>query len=201
MATLGFEQAIIGIHDGDTENVTKLITVDAEEGGAIEAKLSGLSPQVNTIYASNVPFHVDASGTGTPQLELSTADLSDEAAAAISGAIYEDGILKLGEKANPPYVSVLLKTSGIKNDDIYIALLKGKFGHPDGADLKSAEDKGKEADTTDSSLTGSFVNRKLDSFVYFKTRSSNPDFDLDTFKKLVFNGYSFTTGTTQTTGS
>lgn len=192
MATLGFKSIEIGIHDGDTENVTKIFKIDAEEGGAIEAKLSGLAAQVNALWASNVPFHVDASGTGTPQLEVSAADLTEEIAAAISGATFEDGILKLGKDAKAPYVSVLLEADGIKNDSIYIALLKGKFGHPDGADLKTGDDKGKEADTTDSSFTGQFVNRKLDGYTYFKTRSSNPDFDLTAFRSLVFNGYTET---------
>ncbi|AVD56211.1 MULTISPECIES: major tail protein [Heyndrickxia] len=202
MATLGFKSVEFGIHDGDTEIVKKIYKLDANEGGTIEAKLSGLGAQINALYASNVPFFVDASGTGTPQLEFTAADLSEEIAASISGAVYENGILKLGKDAKAPYVSVLLEADGIKNDSIYIALLKGKFGHPDGVDLKTGDDKGKEADTTDSALTGQFVNRKLDGFTYFKTRSSNTDFDLQTFRSLVFNGYNENTqtATQQTAG-
>lgn len=189
MATFGFEEIQIGIHDGETETITKVFTINAKEGGAIEAKLSGLQAQVNTLFASNVPFHASATGTGTPKLDLDIADLSEEATAAISGAVMEAGVIKLGSKTNAPYVSVILKSKGMKSDDIYIALLKGKFGHPDGANLKTAEDKGQEADTTDSSLSGTFVNRKLDGFAYFKGRTSNKDFTLEAFKSLVFKGY------------
>jgi len=194
MATLGFEEVMIGIHDGDTETIKTVYTINAQEGGTIEAKLSGLQAQANTLYASNVPFFVSAVGTGTPKLDLDTADLSDEVIAAISGATFENGVIKLGADTVAPYVSVILKTKGLKNDDIYIGLLKGVFGHPDGADLKTAEDKGQEADTTDGSLSGSFVSRKLDGLVYAKGRTSNTGFDFEQFKSFVFNGYTGTTG-------
>jgi phi13 family phage major tail protein len=189
MATLGFEEIMLGIHDGDTEVIDTVYTINASSGGAIEAKLSGLQAQANTLYASNVPFYVSAIGTGTPQLDLSTADLSDEILAAISGATLENGIIKLGSKSAAPYVSVILKARGLKDDDIYIGLLKGKFGHPDGANLKTAEDKGQEPDTTDGQMTGSFVNRKFDNYVYAKGRTSATGFTFAAFQTFVFNGY------------
>lgn len=189
MATFGFEEVQIGIHEGDTETITQVFTLNAEDGGVIDAKLNGLQAQANTLFASNVPFYVSAVGTGTPKLDLSIADLSDEIIAAISGANLENGILKLGSKAVAPYVSVILKTKGIKDDDIYIGLLKGKFGHPDAVSLKTAEDKGQEADTSDGQISGSFVNRKLDGYVYGKARSSAQGFSFEQFRSFVFHGY------------
>lgn len=197
MATLGFEQVKIGIHDGDTETINKVYTINASNGGAIEAKLSGLQAEVNTLYASNVPFFASSVGTGTPKLDLDTADLSDEIIASLSGAtIGEDGIVKLTAKSTAPYVSVILKAQGLSGEDIFIALPKGKFGHPDGLDLKSAEDKGQEPDTTDGSLSGSFVARKLDGLVYAKGRSNVTGFTEKAFEELIFNGYTAPTEAT-----
>lgn len=185
MATLGFEEVIIGIHEGDTETIKKEYVINATVGGAIEAKVSGLQAEVNTLYASNVPFFASSIGTGTPKLDLDTADLSDEIVAALSGATVEKGIIKLTAKSAAPYVSVILKAQGLHGDDIYIALPKGKFGHPDGANLKSAEDKGQEPDTSDGSLSGSFVARKSDGLVYAKGRTSVTEFTFAEFKELI----------------
>lgn len=189
MATLGFEEVTFGIHDGETEVIKKLYTVNAAEGGAISLKISGLAPEAQTIYASNVPFYAGMTGVGTPKCDIETADLSDEVLAAISGALYEDGVIKAGANTVAPYVTVMAKTKGLANDDIYVALLKGKFGVPDAMELATGEDKGLVPNTTDGTLSGTFVNRKLDNFTYFKARSSAEGFILDTFRTLVFNGY------------
>lgn len=189
MATLGFEEVLIGILD-ENEKVTQIHTINAQQGGAIEAKISGLQPATNTLYASNVPFYVSAVGVSNPKLELDTADLSEEVVASIAGAEFENGIIKLGANTVAPYCGVILKTKGLNNDDIYIALTKGKFGHPDGFDLKTGEDKGQEPETTGDSLAGEFVARHSDSIVYAKGRSSLQGFDLESFKEFVFPGYS-----------
>lgn len=185
MATLGFEEVIIGIHDGETEKIDKEFVINAAAGGAIEAKLSGLQAEVNTLFASNAPYFASSIGTGTPKLDLDTADLSDEVIAAISGATIEAGVIKLTAKSAAPYVSVILKAQGLAGDDVYIALPKGKFGHPDGVNLKTGEDKGQEPDTTDGSLSGSFVARKSDGLVYAKGRTSVKEFTFDTFKTMI----------------
>lgn len=190
MATLGFEQVMIGIMDKD-ENVTKVHTIDAKNGGTIEGKIGGLAPSMNVTYASNVPFFVSAVGTGQPQLDLDVADLPDEVVADITGATVENGITKIGATTVAPYVAVILKAKGASGDDVFVSLLKGKFGHPD-LDLKTGDDKGQELSTD--SLSGQFIARE-DGLVYAKGRTGAADFTFEEFKAFVFPGYTDTTTT------
>jgi len=53
MATIGFERVYIGVMD-ENENTKEVFTIDAQKGGAIEAKISGLGATMNTVYASNI---------------------------------------------------------------------------------------------------------------------------------------------------
>jgi len=198
VATLGFEEVQIAILN-DQEQVVKVHKINAQVGGAVEAKISGLAPTTNTVYASNVPFYVSAVGVSNPKLELNTADLTEEMIADISGAkTNENGITTLGADTVAPYCAVIMKTKGLANDDIYIALAKGKFGHPDGFDLKTGEDKGQEADTTDGALTGEFVARHSDGIVYAKGRTSTQGFTVSAFTQLLFPGWNGTTAEGQT---
>jgi len=184
MATLGFESVMFGVMD-ENENTTEVYTIDAQKGGAIEAKLSGLGANMNTIYASNIPFYVSAQGVSSPKLDLDIADIPEDVLNAITGVTVENGIAKLGSNTRPPYVAVILKAKGAQGDDIYIGLTKGKFGYPD-LDLKTGDDKGVELSTD--SITGEFIARS-DTFVYAKGRTSDQNFQFDTFKQFIFKGY------------
>jgi phi13 family phage major tail protein len=140
---------------------------------------------MNTVYASNIPFYVSAQGVSSPKLDLDIADIPEDVLNAITGVTVENGIAKIGSKTQPPYVAVILKTSGANGDDIYIGLTKGKFGYPE-LDLKTAEDKGVELNTD--SISGEFIARS-DSFVYAKGRTSQQGFTPESFKQFIFKGY------------
>ncbi len=185
MATLGFQKVHIGIFD-ETETITKVHVLDAQEGGAISAKVSGLGAPMNTVWASDVPFYVDASGTGQPTLELNIADIPEDVLNEITGAKVENGIAKIGANTTPPYVAVILETKGTKSDTIYISLLKGVFSY-DEVNLATGEDKGKELQTD--TITGNFVARSSDALVYAKGRTSTQSFTEEAFKTFVFPGY------------
>jgi phi13 family phage major tail protein len=189
MATLGFESVMFGIMD-ENENTTQVYTIDAQKGGTIEAKISGLGATMNTVYASNIPFYVSAQGVSSPKLDLDIADIPEDVLNEITGVLVENGIAKIGSKTQPPYVAVILKTSGANGDDIYIGLTKGKFGYPE-LDLKTAEDKGVELNTD--SISGEFIARS-DTFVYAKGRTSQQGFTPESFKQFIFKGYTEPTG-------
>ncbi|MEZ0117815.1 UNVERIFIED_ORG: phi13 family phage major tail protein [Heyndrickxia coagulans] len=184
MATLGFDRAYIGVLDGN-EKTTKVFTIDAKAGGTIEAKISGLGANMNTVHASNIPFFISAQGTSSPKLDLDIADIPEECLNAITGATVENGIAKIGANTQPPYVAVILQTKGANGDDIYIGLTKGKFSHPD-LDLKTGDDKGTELSTD--SISGEFIARS-DSYVYAKGRTGQTGFTDSAFKSFIFKGY------------
>ncbi|EIT85908.1 phage major tail protein [Fictibacillus macauensis ZFHKF-1] len=182
MATVGFEKAYIGILDKDGY-ATKVHEINAMEGGAIDAKISGLGAAMNTTYASNVPFHVSAQGTSNPKVDLSVADLPSKVYTDIMGAEKgEDGIIKIGAKTRPPYVALILKSADKDGNGLYLGFTKGKFTQ-DGGELKTQEDKGVELQTD--SITGEFIARGSDEYVFGKGSTADPGFTPEKFKQWI----------------
>ncbi|MCU2257744.1 phage tail protein [Enterococcus faecalis] len=189
MATVGFERAIVGVHEKntDSEKVTQEFNIDSKQGGTIDAKISGLAAASNTTFASDGAFHVSAVGSGSPKCAFQVADLYPELYDAITGAEKTpQGYTALGKNTRPPYVSIIFISHDKDGNEIYIALLKGKFGAPD-EELKTAEDKGSELQTD--SIEGNFVNRGLDGYAYVKAKAEPNDNGqaLKEFKAFVFN--------------
>lgn len=195
MANIGFDGIEVGIHDGDTEKVKEVIDV-AKTAGAISAAISGLGAAMKTTFANNVPFHVGAVGTGSPELTLGVVDFTSDQINKILGVLVEDGVEKVGAKTRPPYVSVLLRSEARNGATIYIALLKGKLSYPE-LELSTAE--GETPDLNTDEVSGSFIARRTDDWVFFKARSDAEGFDLQKFKELVFPGYSSIPGTGEET--
>ena len=188
MATVGFEKAIIGILD-NTGKATEVFEVNAAEGGAINAKVSGLGATNNITYASNVPFHVAAQGVSSPKVELEIADLTAEILEAISGATTDPttGIMKIGSKTRPPYIALILKSSDKDGNDLYFGFMKGKFTR-DGFELKTQEDKGVELATD--SISADFIARSSDEWVYAQGSTASTGFTPEAFKSFVMPGIS-----------
>lgn len=192
MANLGFESAKVGIQDA-TGKVLKVLSFDAKKGGAIDAKITGLAAEAVKVNASNIPFYVSQKGTGDIKLDLTLFDVTDEEMADLTGAKYEDGVLSIGKDTAAPYVTVLLQTAGIKDDDIYIALTKGKLAY-DGDELKTNEEKGNEPGSV--ALSGEFIADGSTGYSYLKTRSTNEGFTEEDWLKRVFPGYTAPAGKT-----
>lgn len=187
MATVGFKSVMIGIFD-ELEKITKIHTIDAKEGGSIDLKISGLAPQLTTVYASDSPFFVGGKGSSAPKAEIGIFDLPDECFRDVTGAELVNGMTRYTSESRPPYVSILGQMEGPNNEDLYVALAKGKLTQ-DSFEAKTAEDKGVEVSTD--TLSGDFVARKSDKLIYTKSRSTEVSFD---YKKLladVFPGYTF----------
>lgn len=187
MASQGFEKVIIQVLDENEYAVEgKRYEFNASEGGAVEAKISGLESAMNTIYASNGAFHTSAVGVSAPKLELTIVDMDDveDAMVEILGLEKdEDGTVAWTNNTRPPYVAVMLKAQDRKGADLYMGLLKGKLSWT-GAELKTREDKGEEVQTD--SISGEFVARQADERVTLKNKSTNTGFELKGFQDKVF---------------
>lgn len=183
MATVGFEKAYIGIMDATSEKIVDVHEINALEGGTIDAKISGLGATTNTVFASNVPFHVTAQGVSSPKVELGIADLSEEIYVAVTGAeINAEGITTIGSKTKPPYCSLILKSADKDGNELYFGFTKGKFTH-DGYDLQTAEDKGVEMNTD--SISADFIARGADEIVFAKGSTATDKFTAEAFKKFI----------------
>jgi phi13 family phage major tail protein len=194
MASVGFTDAKIAVLDENEAVIGTPLIVDKQDGGAMEANITGLGANRNVVYASNVPFYVSAQGTGEPQLEFSVADLSDDILEQVLGEVTnEQGISLVGQDTKPPFVAVILHSADKDGNDLYFGLLKGKFAYPDN-DLKSNDNSGATLQTD--KITGSFVARGLDGYVQARGRSNRPVFTYATFEQFVFHQASATTTTT-----
>lgn len=188
MATVGFDSIKIAILD-DNEKTTaaNTYTIDATSGGAIEANVTGLSPNQNVVYASNVPFYVSSKGVGDVKLALTVADLESLPAGALDIILgrSQDATTKIttiGSETEAPYVSVELMTKDKNGKQLFVGLLKGKFSF-DGDDIKTSDNNG--AVLSQDQLTGSFVARNSDGLVYAKGREA------DTVTQSMFETFVF----------
>lgn len=101
-ARIGFDSLLLAILN-EQHTVKKEYSIDATEGGAISATISGLGAPMSVKYASNVAFYVLSKGTGAVEVELEIADLPQEALNDIMGAVEnEKGIVTLGPNTKPP---------------------------------------------------------------------------------------------------
>ena len=128
-STIGFKRAKFFIYDkADKVVKTHVVEGKANQGGTVEASISGLSAESVKVYASNVAYYVAQRGTGSVELSLSVLDMTPELTADLLGRKQnEAGITILGADTEPPYAGVLLEASTLTNEPIFFALLKGKF--------------------------------------------------------------------------
>ena len=128
-STIGFKRAKFFIYDkADKVVKTHVVEGKANQGGTVEASISGLSAESVKVYASNVAYYVAQRGTGSVELSLSVLDMTPELTADLLGRKQnEAGITILGADTEPPYAGVLLEASTLANEPIFFALLKGKF--------------------------------------------------------------------------
>lgn len=168
------------------DKVVKEFEVNAAQGGAIGAKLTGIGATNNTVFASNGAFYVAAQGVSSPKLALDIADLYPELYKAMTGsATTDEGYVTIGTDTKPAYMSIVLETNDKDGNSLYIGLMKGKFTAPD-EELKTAEDKGVELQTD--SVEGDFVARSKDGLVVAKASTATEGVTLEAFKEFVFGG-------------
>lgn len=171
----GFEYGVVD----DKDKVKKTKTIP----GLKTAKID-ITNELNTISADDGPYVVLSSGITGTSLEIAWLDLPSEARQDFYGIKVENGIEQYSKKLTPQDIACLFKTTGEDGKAIWIGLLKGKFSLP-GMDLATKEGT---PDPKLDTVTGSFVARgdEEEGLVLIVGREDNPDFNLDTFKAMVF---------------
>lgn len=126
MASIGFSKAIFTIEE-------KTYTVDKENGGTIDAKISGIANEATTVDASDIPFYVYQKGIGSITCDLTLFDIQSVEGLYedLYGITTEDGIALVGADTTPKYTSLVLVSENHLGKALYFGLTKGKFAHPD----------------------------------------------------------------------
>lgn len=182
----GFRRILVGIMN-ENEQVTDVVTVDENSGGAIELKTSGFTGQLNVEYASNIAYFVSNAGTGTGKIELTVMELPDDFSTKVLGdTVNEDGVYMTTSDVKQPYVAIIAEAQDLNNKPMWVGVAKAKFATTDGDDLKTGEDKGMTPEKI--SVTGSAITRRNGKLVKTKATNANGT-TLEQFAKVLFPGY------------
>lgn len=159
--TIGFKRASFYIYDekdaiNSKVNSGKPYVVEgaANQGGTVEASISGLSAESKKTYASNIAYYVAQRGTGSVELSLSVLDMPEELTKTLLGRKEVEGLTYVGDSTEPPYAGVLLESNALNGEPVFFALLKGKF-RLDEQNLSTNEDE--VSDPEPDELEGQFV--------------------------------------------
>lgn len=161
--TIGFKRASFYIYNAKDEidtNIHKdnkkpfVVEGAANQGGTVEASISGLSAESKKTYASNVAYYVAQRGTGSVELSLSVLDMPEELTKTLLGRKEVEGLTYVGDSTEPPYAGVLLESNALNGEPVFFALLKGKF-RLDEQNLSTNEDE--VSDPEPDELEGQFV--------------------------------------------
>ena len=138
-----------------------------------------------TLPADNGPYLTVSSGISEAKLTINNYDVTTEAKKALYDLNIVNGIEIYGKNLIPNDVSVMYQTKTTDGMNVYVGMLKGKFTLP-GLHSQTAGDGAPEPETDE--IEGTFVSRSFGSedVVYLIGRGDDPDFDLETFTKMVF---------------
>ncbi|MHA2700685.1 major tail protein [Streptococcus agalactiae] len=174
-----FQYAVLGDNDKvkETDKGIKALP------GMKAAKLD-ITNELVTVMADDGPYVVLSGGITETKLEIEVLDLTSEARKDFFGIKTENGIEKYNKSLTPNNVACMFRTSDENGKAIWVGLLKGKFNIP-GMDTKTKEGA---PNPEPDKVTGNFVARGTDGDVVVIGREGAEKFDLNAFKKLVFDG-------------
>lgn len=149
--------------------------------GMKSAKLD-ITNELVTVSADDGPYVVLSGGITETKLEIEVLDLTSDAREDFFGITVENGVEKYNKSLTPNDVACMFRTSDENGKAIWVGLLKGKFNIPG----MEAQTKDGAPDPKTDTVTGNFVARGEDGDVIVIGREDASDFNLETFKGMVF---------------
>lgn len=167
---------------GKVEN--DLVPDDTKKVPGLTTANITITNELTTIMADDGPYVVVSGGITDLQLELGIYDLPTAVRTDFYGITVENGVEKYNKNLTPNDIACIFRTRMDDGQSVWFGLLKGKFSVP-GASLTTKD--GAPAPTADST-TGQFVARGdvEDGDMLYIGREDNTEFDLETFKGMVF---------------
>lgn len=154
--------------------------------GTTEVKIS-ISSDNATLSADDGPYMTLSSGINKVTTNINNYFLTPEAKRLLLGTTYALGMEMYGDTTMPNHVAMMYETQLLSNEShpLYMGLLNGTFKFPD----SQTKSKGNGApDPNTDEIEGEFVMQQIGDhkFAEINGFTSDPNFDMTTFRNLIF---------------
>ncbi|WP_324173056.1 major tail protein [Staphylococcus pseudintermedius] len=191
----GFKRLHVGLFDEDAKKVLKKFIWEDENGGTVNMNVTGLSPDMVDMYASNKRVWMKKQGTNEVKSDIDLFNIpSDDLNAVLGRSKDSNGSAWVGENTRAAYVTIVGESEdGMTGEPVYCALLKGTLSL-DSIEFKTRGEKAEAPETT--KITGDWMNRKVEvdgktaGYIYAYHEGSA---GADEFLNKVFVGFDGTT--------
>ncbi|EJO7151455.1 phage tail protein [Staphylococcus pseudintermedius] len=193
--TVGFKRLFVGVFNDTATKIIQKFTWEDENGGTVNMNVTGLSPDMIDMYASNKRVWMRKQGTNEVKSDLDLFNIPSDHLNIVLGRMKDSsGSTWVGETTRAPYVAIVGESEdGITGEPVYVALLKGTLSL-DSIEFKTKGEKEEAPEPT--KLTGDWMNRKVEvdgktaGYVYAYHEGST---GADEFLNKVFVGFDGTT--------
>lgn len=126
----------------DTASQIRVLEGKQKEGGPTSFELTGLSKEVQKVFAGDREYWISAKGTGTVAANFGLLDVPSKIEQELLGLVTFNtgGIDGFGDDTEPPYVAVIAESEDLYGEPLAFAMLAGKFNR-DGYSLATKTDE------------------------------------------------------------
>lgn len=126
----------------DTTKEIRVMKGIPKEGGPTSFELTGLSKEIQKVFAGNREYWISAKGTGSVAANFGLLDVPVVIEQELLGLTVfgESGIDGFGDDTEPPYVAAVAEAEDLYGEPLAFALLAGKFNR-DGYSLATKTDE------------------------------------------------------------
>ena len=127
----------------DTSKQIRVLEGKQKEGGPTAFDLTGLSKEIQKVFAGDREYWIAAKGTGTVAANFGLLDVPVAIEQELLGLVTfgdDGGIDGFGDKTEPPYVATVAEAEDLYGEPVAFAMLAGKFNR-DGYSLATKNDE------------------------------------------------------------
>lgn len=110
------------------------------QGGTVQAEISGLSKDPKVVSASNIAYYISRKGVNKPKVEFELLDIPQSVETALLGRKETDnGVQLTGEDTEAPYCAIAMESSDAQGNTALVGFFYGVFSK-DGETMKTLEE-------------------------------------------------------------
>ena len=110
------------------------------QGGTVQAEISGLSKDPKVVSASNIAYYLSRKGVNKPKVEFELLDIPQSVETALLGRKETgNGVQLTGEDTEAPYCAITMESSDAQGNTALVGFFYGVFSK-DGETMKTLEE-------------------------------------------------------------